>query len=275
MKLYDAIHALTLNKAVVSAYALDSKGVAAAVAKMAFGNKLGVNVEMCPKAFFANGLGNIVAEVAADKLAELEAVFAEADLEYTVIGKVTENAALTINGEKITMEEALQAWTSKLEKVFPTKAVKDTDAVASDVYKADSIYVCKNKVAKPTVFIPVFPGTNCEYDSTKAFERAGANVITKVFKNMTAEDIRASVAEFEKAIADPIVVHFTTCFLSGTRPWIIGDKHRYQPEFIKYRNMTGWKDDPLWKDNAKFLKKVMKIICLKFRIWTIGQYLKL
>ena len=218
MKLYDAIHALTLNKAVVSAYALDSKGVAAAVAKMAFGNKLGVDVEMCPKAFFANGLGNIVAEVAADKLAELEAVFAEADLEYTVIGKVTGNAVLAINGEEITMEEALQAWTSKLEKVFPTKAVKDTDAVASDVYKADNIYVCKNKIAKPTVFIPVFPGTNCEYDSTKAFERAGANVITKVFKNMTAEDIRASVAEFEKAIAQAQIIMFPGGFSAGDEP---------------------------------------------------------
>ncbi len=214
MKLYDAIHELTLNKAIVSAYALDSKGAAAAVAKMAFGNKLGVAVEMNPKAFFANGLGNIVAEVAADKLAVLEA----AGVDYTVVGTVTEEAAFAIGEEKITMEEALKAWTSKLEKVFPTKAVKDTDAVSSDVYKADSIYVCKNKIAKPTVFIPVFPGTNCEYDSTKAFERAGANVITKVFKNMTAEDIRDSVAEFEKSIAQAQIIMFPGGFSAGDEP---------------------------------------------------------
>ena len=69
-----------------------------------------------------------------------------------------------------------------------------------DRYQADSIYVCKNKVTKPTVFIPVFPGTNCEYDSARAFERAGASVVTKVFKNLSAEDIRDSVGEFEKAI---------------------------------------------------------------------------
>ena len=214
MKLYDAIHAMMLDKTIVSAYALDSKGAAAAVAKMAFGNKLGVAVEMKPKAFFANGLGNIVAEVAADKLAVLEA----ADVDYTVVGTVTEDPAFVIGEEKITMEEALQAWTSKLEKVFPTKAVKDTDAVASDVYKADSIYVCKNKIAKPTVFIPVFPGTNCEYDSTKAFERAGANVITKVFKNMTADDIRGSVAEFEKAIAQAQIIMFPGGFSAGDEP---------------------------------------------------------
>jgi len=222
MRLYMSVHALTLNKTIVSAYALDSKGVAAAVAKMAFGNKLGVSVEMCPDCFFANGIGNIIAEVAADKMAALEAAFTvaglEAGVDYAVVGTVTEEAAFVINGEAITMDEALQAWTSKLEKVFPTKAVKDTDAVASDVYKADSIYVCKNKVAKPTVFIPVFPGTNCEYDSTKAFERAGANVITKVFKNMTAEDIRASVAEFEKAIAQAQIIMFPGGFSAGDEP---------------------------------------------------------
>ena len=67
--------------------------------------------------------------------------------------------------------------------------------------------------------------------------------------------------EFEAGIKNPIVVHFTTCFLSGTRPWMVGDKHPYQPEFIQYRNMTGWRDEPLWKDNAKFLKKVMTVVC--------------
>ena len=214
MELYTAIHELAVDKAIVSAYALDSKGVAAAVAKMAFGNKLGVAVDIQPKAFFANGLGNIVAEIAADKLEQLEAL----EIDYTVVGTVTEDAVFVIGEEKITMDEALYAWTSKLEKVFPTKAVKDTDAVASDVYKADSIYVCKNKIAKPTVFIPVFPGTNCEYDSTKAFERAGANVITKVFKNMSAEDIRSSVAEFEKAIAQSQIIMFPGGFSAGDEP---------------------------------------------------------
>ncbi len=216
MALYNAIHELTLDKTIVSAYALDSKGVAAAVSKMAFGNKLGVAVDgaVDAKSLFTNGLGDVVAEIAADKMAVLEA----AGVKYEVIGTVTADAAFTIGDAKITMDEALEAWTSKLEKVFPTKAVKDMDAVNSDVYKADSIYVCKNKVAKPTVFIPVFPGTNCEYDNTKAFERAGANVITKVFKNMTAEDIRASVDEFEKAIAQAQIIMFPGGFSAGDEP---------------------------------------------------------
>ena len=216
MALYNAIHELTLDKTIVSAYALDSKGVAAAVSKMAFGNKLGMAVDASVdvKSLFTNGLGDMVAEIAADKMSALEA----AGVKYEVIGTVTEEAAFVIGDAKITMDEALEAWTSKLEKVFPTKAYKGDEAVESGIYKADSIYVCKNKVAKPTVFIPVFPGTNCEYDSTKAFERAGANVITKVFKNMTAEDIRASVDEFEKAIAQAQIIMFPGGFSAGDEP---------------------------------------------------------
>ena len=216
MALYNAIHEMTLDKTIVSAYALDSKGVAAAVSKMAFGNKLGVAIsaEVDAKSLFENAIGDIVAEIPADKLAILE----EKGIDYELIGTVTEEAAFVIGDARITIEEALQAWTSKLEKVFPTKAVQGAEPVASEVYKADSIYVCKNKVAKPTVFIPVFPGTNCEYDSTKAFERAGANVITKVFKNMTAEDIRGSVEEFEKAIAQAQIIMFPGGFSAGDEP---------------------------------------------------------
>ena len=215
-ELYSRIHELTENGTIVSAYALDSKGVAAAVSKMAFGNKLGVKIddEVTTDDLFDNGLGDILAEIPADKLAALE----EKELDYIVIGTVTEEPAFVYGDAKITMDEALASWTSKLEKVFPTKAVKGTEAVASDVYKADSIYVCKHKVAKPTVFIPVFPGTNCEYDSTKAFERAGAHVETRVFRNLTAEDIRESVEEFEKSIAQAQIIMFPGGFSAGDEP---------------------------------------------------------
>ena len=215
-ELYGRIHELTENGTIVSAYALDSKGVAAAVSKMAFGNKLGVKIddEVTTDDLFDNGLGDILAEIPADKFAALD----EKELDYTVIGTVTEEPAFVYGDAKITMDEALASWTSKLEKVFPTKAVKGTEAVASDVYKADSIYVCKHKVAKPTVFIPVFPGTNCEYDSTKAFERAGAHVETRVFRNLTAEDIRESVEEFEKSIAQAQIIMFPGGFSAGDEP---------------------------------------------------------
>lgn len=216
MKTYDGILALMAQGVVKAAYALDAKGVAAAVSKMAFGNKLGVAIDkdLAKEELFTNGLGDIVAEMPADAVEKLAA----GSLQYTVIGTVTEEAAFVYGDVKITMEEALQAWTSKLDKVFPYTAGKDKSAVNSSVYDTKEIYVCKNKVAKPTVFIPVFPGTNCEYDSTKAFERAGANVVTKVFKNLTAEDIRESVDIFEKAINQAQIIMFPGGFSAGDEP---------------------------------------------------------
>lgn len=215
-ELYAAIHELTASGVIVSAYALDAKGVAAAVSKMAFGNRLGVTLEsgLTVDKVFGNGLGDIIAEIPAESLALLE----EKELDYSVIGTVTEEPVFVFGDVCITMDEALEAWTSKLEKVFATKAEKDKTAVDSPLYKADSIYVCKHRIAKPTVFIPVFPGTNCEYDSAKAFERAGAEVETRVFRNLSAQDIRESVDEFEKAIDQAQIIMFPGGFSAGDEP---------------------------------------------------------
>ena len=116
------------------------------------------------------------------------------------------------------IEEAISAWTGTLEGVFHTKVTDDTSIVDTDVFDTKNIYVCKNKVAKPKVFIPVFPGTNCEYDSAKAFERAGADTIVKVFKNLTATDIRDSVDEFVKAIEQSQIIMFPGGFSAGDEP---------------------------------------------------------
>lgn len=216
MELYEKIMGLIQKKAIVSAYALDSKGVAAAMAKMAFGNRLGVEIdgEVSVRSLFENGLGDLIAEVDADKMDLL----ADAEADFTLIGRVTEEPVFVHGDIRLGMDEALDAWKGTLEKVFPTKAVKDSSPVETKPFRAENIYVCKNKVAKPTVFIPVFPGTNCEYDSTKAFERAGAKVVTKVFKNLTAEDIRDSVAEFEKAIDSAQIIMFPGGFSAGDEP---------------------------------------------------------
>ena len=212
-KLYDGIHKLIGNGVVVSAYVLDGKGLVPAVCKMAFGNKLGFELEgsLTKEELFAPAYGCIVAEVPADRLADI-------DVAYTKVGEVKDNAKFVYNDVVITVDEALKVWSDKLEDVFPTKAVKDTTPVESKLYKADSVYVCKNKVAKPTVFIPVFPGTNCEYDSTKAFERAGADVIVKVFKNLDAAGIRESVDEFEKAINKSQIIMLPGGFSAGDEP---------------------------------------------------------
>ena len=215
-ELYSFIHQLMQKKAVVSAYALEAAGVAAAISKMAFGNKLGVKLEetLTAEQLFENAMGDIVVEIIPSGLEEVT----NSEYNCAVIGTVTEEAAFVYGSQVITIEEALGAWSKKLEKVFPTKAVLGTEPVESRLYHADKVYVCKQKTARPTVFIPVFPGTNCEYDSTKAFERAGADVITKVFRNLSAADIRESVDEFEKAINQAQIIMFPGGFSAGDEP---------------------------------------------------------
>ena len=213
MALYNAVAKAIADKAVVSAYTLNAKGIAEAVSKMAFGNKFGVriNADYDSSEFFAPKYGCIIAEADPELLDKI-------GCKYTVIGEVTDAGTFTYGDAVISVEEALNTWKKPLEKVFPTVAVKGGQKLETPVYNADSIYVCKNKVAKPTVFIPVFPGTNCEYDSTKAFENAGANVVTKVFKNLTAADIRDSVDEFEKAINQAQIIMFPGGFSAGDEP---------------------------------------------------------
>ena len=222
MKLYDTVHRLTGEKVLLSAYALDAKGLCAAVSKMAFGNKLGVTVyeDIDTKTLFAPGFGNILAEAPAEKEEQVLKAFAEAGLSGFVkaAGEVNDRQVFIYGTTELSMGEALAAWTGTLEKVFPTHASEDTALVNTGIYKADQIYVCRHKTAKPTVFIPVFPGTNCEYDSARAFEAAGADVITRVFRNLNAEDIRESVEIFEKAIGQAQILMFPGGFSAGDEP---------------------------------------------------------
>ena len=212
-KLYDGIHKLIADKVIVSAYVLDGKGLVPAVCKMAFGNKLGFELssDINEDTLFAPAYGCIVAEVPQERVADI-------DLDYTKVGEVKDNAKFVYKDVVITVDEALKVWEDKLEDVFPTKAVKETTPIETKLYNTENVYVCKNKLAKPTVFIPVFPGTNCEYDSTKAFERAGADVIVKVFKNLDAQGIRESVDEFENAINKSQIIMFPGGFSAGDEP---------------------------------------------------------
>ena len=209
-KFTDDIH----SGKIVSAYALDRHGIAAAVSKMAFGNRLGVKLEhnLDPRDAFAPAFGDLIAEVPADKVGELS-------ITYTLIGEVTGLQSITYGNMEIGMEEAIEAWTAPLEKVFATKSSSDSkEPVEEKLFRTSDVHICSHKIAQPTVFIPVFPGTNCEYDSRKAFERAGAKVITKVFKNLDASGIRESVEEFEKAISQAQMIMFPGGFSAGDEP---------------------------------------------------------
>ena len=202
------------NGNIVSAYVLDRHGIAAAVSKMAFGNGMGVKIEsnVDKRDLFAPAFADIIAEVPAEKVSELA-------ITYTVIGEVTDKAVFEYGDVTIELKEAVDTWKAPLEKVFPTVSGQtEAKAVKEQLFNKDSIHICSHKIGQPTVFIPVFPGTNCEYDSAKAFERAGAKVITKVFKNLDAADIRDSVAEFEKAIAQAQMIMFPGGFSAGDEP---------------------------------------------------------
>ena len=211
---------------IVSAYALDRHGIAAAVSKMAFGNGMGVKLEetIDKRELFAPAFGDLIAEVPAERLEELS-------ISYTLLGEVTADNTISYGEMQLSLNEAVTAWKGTLESVFPTvseekqkmqnidvQPASEKAVIENGLYRTSDIHICTHKIGQPTVFIPVFPGTNCEYDSKKAFERAGAKVITKVFKNLNAEDIRDSVAEFEKAIAQSQMIMFPGGFSAGDEP---------------------------------------------------------
>ena len=198
---------------IVSAYAVERHGMAEAVSKMAFGNHMGVKIEhnVDPRDFFAPGWGDIVCEVPDGKVGELS-------ISYTLIGEVTDRAAFEYGSVSIPLTEALDTWNAPLENVFPTESGVKQEEVKQEVFKADQIVICNHKIGTPNVFIPVFPGTNCEYDSTKVFERAGANVSAKVFRNLSAEDIRDSVELYRREIEKAQIVMFPGGFSAGDEP---------------------------------------------------------
>ena len=216
MEQYGRITALMRRGVIAAAYAAEGNGIAEGVAKMAFGNKLGVEFcgDRAKESYFAPAYGEIIAEVAEADVAELEA----AGVAFERLGTVTEEAAFVCGGERIAMEEALAAWTGTLEKVFPTRSGVEDKKLDTKLYRTKEIYVCKNKVAKPQVFIPVFPGTNCEYDTIRSYREAGAETTSLVFKNMTEQNITDSVAAFEKAIRQSQILMFSGGFSAGDEP---------------------------------------------------------
>ena len=212
-KIYTALYEDMQEGKILSAYAVGFGGVVEAVSKMGFGNGIGAVIDSSVSAekMLEKDYGAIICEVEADKVTELHT-------SSVCIGRTTADGKFNYEDVDITIEEALEAWTGKLEKVFPTSSGVKQEKVREELFNTSDIYICKNKVAKPKVFIPVFPGTNCEYDSTRAFERAGAQVETIVFKNMTEQNILDSVDAFAKAISQAQIIMFPGGFSAGDEP---------------------------------------------------------
>ena len=224
---YNKITALIHKKHIVSAYALGRYGVSEAVSKMAFGNKLGVKFDesITESDYFKPDFSGIVAEVSAESLDEVM----KSGLNVTLLGEVTDSGKFQFANASIDIEEMLNSWQERLEKIYPTKTGEKAAKPIENIYDVrkeagftpvseGKLYVAKNKVAKPRVFIPVFPGTNCEYDLTKAFTKAGAEVETVVFKNLNAENIKDSVEEYVRAIKNSQIIMFPGGFSAGDEP---------------------------------------------------------
>ena len=218
--IYDKVTSLMREGKVRAAYAVDCYGAAPAAAKMAFGNGFGVafDGQVPVKHLFRNRIGDLILEMEDGCEEILEELIPD---NYRIIGTVTkadQDASFSWQGSEVREEDALRIWKAPLEKVFPTKASKDKTVLDTPVYDKGSIAVCSHKIAQPTVFIPVFPGTNCEYDTAAAFEAAGAKTITKVFTNLSASDIRESVEAYAKAIEQSQIIMFPGGFSAGDEP---------------------------------------------------------
>ena len=209
---YSKLYSDIKSGRILSAYAADGNGIMAALCKMAFGNSQGVRIDesIALSELFVPKIGAIIAEVPSDAAGGITA-------EYKLLGEVIKEG-FEYKGESVSYAEALKCWKAPLEKTFPTRATSCVDVLEDRIYNSDTVYVCTHKIAVPNVFIPVFPGTNCEYDSAKAFERAGAKVDIKVFKNRSASDITESVEIFKKSIDKAQIVMFPGGFSAGDEP---------------------------------------------------------
>lgn len=200
-------------KRVLSAYVLERHGAAEAVTKMALGNGLGVKLadSVSEETLFAPGWCNLLLEVPAEALGKLSC-------RTELFGEVTATPVLSYRDTEISLAEAEKAWTGTLEEVFPTRVTEGGEILDRPLYHAASVAVCGHKIGTPRVFIPVFPGTNCEYDSARAFEEVGAVTSAPIFRNQNAEDIAASVEAYRNEIRNAQIVMFPGGFSAGDEP---------------------------------------------------------
>ena len=200
-------------KRVLSAYVLERHGAAEAITKMALGNGLGVKLadSVSEETLFAPGWCNLLLEVPAEALGKLSC-------RTELFGEVTATPVLSYRGTEISLAEAEKAWTGTLEEVFPTRVTEGGEILDRPLYHAASVAVCGHKIGTPRVFIPVFPGTNCEYDSARAFEEVGAVTSAPIFRNQNAEDIAASVEAYRNEIRNAQIVMFPGGFSAGDEP---------------------------------------------------------
>ncbi|URZ16408.1 phosphoribosylformylglycinamidine synthase [Clostridium felsineum] len=214
---FDITVELIKSKNVLSAQSIRHGGLIEAISKMCFGNKIGFEM-VGEESLFEPDYGSILLEI--PEALDLKEIFK--DIDYKVIGRTIEEDKIILKDFSIELKDALKAYTEPLEKIFPTKAEAESKINLSlyDEIKAKEVERKSPliKVARPRVFIPVFPGTNCEYDSSRAFERAGAEVSTFVFRNMKTSDIEDSINKMVEEINKSQIIMLPGGFSAGDEP---------------------------------------------------------
>ncbi len=209
------IRELALSGKVLSARSVRAGGLAAGISEMALGNKIGMafSVTLEDERLFAPDYGSVILEL--PESADLESAFGET--EYTLLGFTQAEPRIKFNGVNISLDDVLRAWESPLKGIFPT-GTEAPDLPVQVSSGARNLAKPRISCAKPRVFIPVFPGTNCEDDSARAFERAGGIVETMVIRNLTPAAIEESLAEMAKKINQAQIVMLPGGFSAGDEP---------------------------------------------------------
>lgn len=217
--LYDMLYMMMRDdkvKLINSAWAIGYGGAAEAICKMSLGNKIGFEfTDCCDKSeLFKAKYGSVIIEVKG-----LGATgFMGNDINVTKLGHTMAEPCIKICGENIPLDDIEKAWTAPLEGVFATKAECENAGMKKFEYGERINIRPKTTFAKPRVFIPAFPGTNCEYDSAKAFERAGADADVRIFRNLKPSHIAESIDSFADAIDKAQIIMFPGGFSGGDEP---------------------------------------------------------
>ena len=216
IKNYSKVNELNKLGYILAAHSVKAGGISEAISKMAFGNKIGMtfNNRVDERSLFTPDYGSMILEI--NESVNLEKVFE--GINYTLLGVTQDEAVINVNDEKISIEEALKYWESPLESIFNTRTGKINGDIEKISFESKKRTNYSRNIAKPRIFIPIFPGTNCEYDSERAFERAGGIVQTYVFKNLKIADIDKSIEQMVKYINSSQIIMIPGGFSAGDEP---------------------------------------------------------
>jgi len=213
--LFKKVHELIKDKKILSAKTVSLEMPISALIKMALGNKIGLNIISGREVLLAHADGDILVEIDDENAID---EIKKSGIMFTEIARTCEDESIFIENKYIQYDKLIKAWIKKLNKVFPVKAEYEDTDIPQIKYENKTFRKCNIKISKPVVFIPAFPGTNCENDTAKAFEDSGFRPEIFVFKNLTADDVGRSIENVAEYIKKANVIALPGGFSAGDEP---------------------------------------------------------